>query len=123
MSKRAYLGVNTDSGNTLSDPVKNFARSIRLQYGGTETTEKNNIELLEKLIYKNYISKASIIWTSNNTISKIYGIKVNADGTIQYHKPSPEKKRPTFQVPSSPELDLSAIQHSIQQSQHKGICF
>lgn len=118
MHKRSYLDVDTYFESVSVDPIIDFVHSLRIKYGGSDIIEKQNAQLLDRLIYNNYISKSSIIWTPDNIISRIYGININSDGSIRYDNPklhSPEKKRPHVVMPNTPELDLSAIQSSLHR--------
>lgn len=120
MQKRSYLEVDTYPQSVSINPILDFVHSLRLKHGGSDIIEKQNAQLLDRLIYNNYISKSSIIWTSDNIISRIYGININSDGSIRYDNPklhSPEKKRPLVAMPNTPELDLSAIQSSLHRFQ------
>lgn len=123
MQKRSFLEVNTykgDSSYLPSDPIKIFVHSLRVKHGGSDVIEAQNAQLLDKLIYNNYISKASIVWTEdNNNINRIYGLNINSDGAIRYDNQklsSPEKKKLPVYIPATSNLDLSAIQHSLCQS-------
>lgn len=119
MHKRSFLEVNTyreDSNYLQDDPIRLFVHSLRLKHGGSDAIEAQNAQLLDKLIYNNYISKTSIVWAKNsNNINKIYGLNINPDGTIQYNNQKSEKKKQPVYIQATPAFDLSAIQKSLCQ--------
>ena len=128
MSKRSYIDVGVYSGTTgEEDPLELFAYMVRERYGkGTEKAQQSNKKLLENLISKGQIPKSNIVWNPyNDSISRIYGFKVDNEGYIQYDiagSNSPNRNKPKEKVDTDRSyIDISALRNAIVRSKEIAI--
>ena len=127
-NKRSFIEVGPPPENLYSkncDPLQLFASMLKDKYGGTENTENTNYKLLKDLIKRGKVSKSSIIW-HNDTISRIYGFKIDHNGEIEYDisgNQSPEKPKPKSKlyVTNAPPIDMSALRNAIIRSKQIAI--
>jgi len=129
MSKRSYIDVGVYSGTTgEEDPLELFTYMVRKKYGkGTEKVQKSNKKLLESLYTKGQIPRSNIVWNPNNdSISRIYGFKVDNEGYIQYDigsgSNSPNRSRKEQEVSTDRSyIDISALRNAIVRSKEIAI--
>ena len=129
MSKKSYIDVGFYQGSTdETNPIELFVYMVRAKYQkGTEKVNKLNKELLEDLISKGHIPKSNIVWNPHNdSISRIYGFKVDDKGYIQYDTYShSDKKCPSYKnVKAETErsyIDISALRNAIVRSKEIAI--
>lgn len=124
--KRSYIEVPTTSEaevrvlNIEGDPLTRFVSLLKDKYNSSKQTTEYNFTLLNNLIEKRKIQKASIIWNQDN-ITKIYGFIVDDNGKIGYDivgNNSPEKKTKQY-VSSSPSINMSAVKNAILRSKQQ----
>ena len=128
MSKRSFIDVGAYSGKTdEEDPLQLFAYRVREKYRkGTEKVQKSNKKLLESLITKGKIPKSNIVWDPHNeSISRIYGFKVDDEGYIQYditgsNSPKRDSKKEKVNTDRS-YIDISALRNAIVMSKEIAI--
>lgn len=128
MSKRSYIDVGFYPGSTDDkDPVELFVCMVRNKYKkGTEKVQKLNKELLEDLISRGHIPKSNIVWNPHNdSISRIYGFKVDNEGYIQYdtsgsNSPNRNYKKERVETERS-YIDISALRNAIVRSKEIAI--
>lgn len=127
MSKRSYIDVGVYSGTTgEEDPLELFAYMVREKYGkGTEKVQQSNKKLLANLISKGQIPKSNIVWNPHNdSISRIYGFKVDNQGYIQYDiagSNSPNRKEKVDTTTERSYIDISALRNAIVRSKEIAI--
>ncbi len=128
MSKRSYIDVGVYPGKTdEEDPLELFTYMVRNIYGkGTEKVQKSNKKLLESLITKGKIPKSNIVWNPHNeSISRIYGFKIDDEGYIQYdltgsNSPKRDSKKEKVNTDRS-YIDISALRNAIVRSKEIAI--
>ena len=128
MSKRSYIDVGVYPGTIgEEDPLELFAYMVREKYRkGTEKAQKSNKKLLESLISKGQIPKSNIIWNPHNdSISRIYGFKVDSEGYIQYdiagsNSPNRTSRKERVDTDRS-YIDISALRNAIVRSKEIAI--
>ena len=121
--KRSFIDVGPPPDYNASrncDPLELFACMLRNKYGGTDDTEQSNFKLLEDLITKRKIAKSSIIW-HNDTISRIYGFRVNNKGGIEYDPSGKSSQKAKLYVTNAPPIDMSSIRNAILKSKQIAI--
>lgn len=129
MSKKSYIDVGFYPGSTdEEDPIELFVYMVREKYKkGNEKIQKLNKELLEDLISKGHIPKSNIVWNPHNdSISRIYGFKVDNEGYIQYdtagnHSPNRNYRRVEKVETERSYIDISALRNAIVRSKEIAI--
>lgn len=120
---RSYIEVPTTSEAEVrlldieEDPLIRFVSLLKQKHNSSKQTTEYNLTLLNNLIKKRKIQKASIIWNKEN-ITKIYGFIVDDNGKIGYDivgNNSPERKTKQY-VSSSPSINMSAVKNAIIRS-------
>ena len=124
-SMRPYIEVDTGraaEGGTGSDPIELFAHMLRVQRGDAPEIEESNRKLLKALVHKEQIPRSSIVW-HNNRVSRIYGLKLDSSGRVQYGSPAKgsPKRTPKAYVADVEPINLSVLRDAIVRSKQMAI--
>ena len=117
----SYPYVPQSKSSGISDALGLFVRSLRKETNGTDEIERTNKRVLSNLISNGHISQSSIIW-DDDKISRIYGLRVDADGRIKYDKhKSPERKQPLYMAVDATKVNLSELKNAIIRAKETAV--
>lgn len=112
--QRSYIEANRHITIHEKDPIKAFVKSIRTieKYKCTDEIEQTNYKVLKNFINNGHIPKSGIIW-KNDTICRIYDIKVDNTGRIKYDKQRPIDKPSVYAAIEATEINLCSVKNAI----------